>query len=244
MEIRSLTRKGEERFEDILYGIKSEERRDFSIAEVNDVPFSNFFEPGIKIGRVDFKSRYEMGKYLYNLFSENEVSRDTLLRDPGIWNWISAFWFEILVPYEQDNKKRVIRDISSYIFRPDQTEGKAKKGHRHLVLGAWEAYYLHGEFSELLFYTPVYQHGDFAEQLSAYQDIITNKGLIEAAYNLYWDEKKKAPKRGATSRNREGSLRRLIRVVEQLDLTYDLFGMNAQEILDILPREFDQWKNK
>ncbi|HVT02104.1 MAG TPA: hypothetical protein VHL58_01875, partial [Thermoanaerobaculia bacterium] len=66
--------------------------------------------------------------------------------------------------------------------------------------------------------------------------------LIEAVHLLYWDEARKRPKRGATTSSRAGNLRRLITVLQQLDFNYDLYGMRADEILALLPREFDTWK--
>jgi len=52
-------------------------------------------------------------------------------------------------------------------------------------------------------------------------------------------------KRGAADSKgkRPGSLRRLITVIDQFSLTYDLYGMNDDEILDLLPSEFERWRN-
>jgi len=42
--------------------------------------------------------------------------------------------------------------------------------------------------------------------------------------------------------HRPGNLRRLIAVIQQLDFNYDLYGMRAGEILQLLPPEFDAWR--
>jgi len=39
-----------------------------------------------------------------------------------------------------------------------------------------------------------------------------------------------------------GTLYRFIDVIQQLDLTYDLYSMNGEEILGLLPPEFDRWR--
>ena len=80
------------------------------------------------------------------------------------------------------------------------------------------------------------------DNISGWRDLITNRGLISAIDQLYWNEKTRRPKRGATTMSRPGNLRRLIAVIEQLELNYDLFGMSAAEILALLPPEFDVWK--
>lgn len=76
--------------------------------------------------------------------------------------------------------------------------------------------------------------------------MISNKALIEAVDKLYFDPEAEGvgqPKRGALTRTRAGNLRRLVAVIDQLDLTYDLYAMNNQQILELLPREFDRWKS-
>jgi hypothetical protein len=33
-----------------------------------------------------------------------------------------------------------------------------------------------------------------------------------------------------------------VHVLQQLDVTYDVYGMTGQQILDLLPLEFDRWR--
>jgi hypothetical protein len=40
-----------------------------------------------------------------------------------------------------------------------------------------------------------------------------------------------------------GTLLRFIDIIQQLDLTYDLYSMSGEEILALLPPEFDKWKD-
>mgnify|MGYP003460624014 CR=1 FL=1 len=84
----------------------------------------------------------------------------------------------------------------------------------------------------------VTQHGQFVYQLGYRRDLINNRGLVEAIDLLYWNARTKRPKRGATTESRPGNLRRLIAVLQQLELNYDLYGMSAREILTLLPDEF------
>jgi hypothetical protein len=41
-----------------------------------------------------------------------------------------------------------------------------------------------------------------------------------------------------------GTLLRFIDVVQQLDLNFDLYSMNAEALIGLLPSEFDAWKPK
>jgi hypothetical protein len=86
-------------------------------------------------------------------------------------------------------------------------------------------------------------HGDFSEQLASRLELITNRGLVDAVDVLYFDARKGTPQRGATNRKRRGTLGRLVALVQQLDLTYDLYGLTSGEILALLPDEFSAWKS-
>lgn len=75
--------------------------------------------------------------------------------------------------------------------------------------------------------------------------VISNRSLIEAVDRLYFDpasEEGGRPKRGALTRTRPGNVRRLVAVSDQFDLTYDMYAMSCQQILDLLPAEFDKWR--
>jgi hypothetical protein len=95
----------------------------------------------------------------------------------------------------------------------------------------------------VLLHPSFHQHGRFLFDLDYRRDLLANRGLIEVVDRLYWNPDTSRPKRGAASDTQPGSLRRLIAVVQQLDLNYDLYGMSAQEIEALLPMEFDVWRN-
>lgn len=64
-----------------------------------------------------------------------------------------------------------------------------------------------------------------------------------SATRLYWDDKSQRPKRGAAPNKRKpGTLRRFVDVIQQLELTYDLYSMDGREILTLLPDEFTPWR--
>jgi hypothetical protein len=124
---------------------------------------------------------------------------------------------------------------------------RSQKYYRHLLAGPYRLIQLHGDNARVFLYGPLPEHGDFSEQLASRMQIITNRSLISAIYQLYFDPTASAagrPKRGALTRSRPGNLRRLIAVIQQFDLTYDMYAMTASQILDLLPpKEFSRWRN-
>jgi hypothetical protein len=136
-----------------------------------------------------------------------------------------------------ENGKRFVGEEARYI------PGAASwRYYRHLLAGPYRIFQLHRDRAKLLLSGQLGRPGDFAEQLASRQEFITNPGIIGAASLLYYDDEKHRPRRGAASTKRKpGTLRRFVDVVQQLDLTYDLYSMQPVEVLTILPKEFDSW---
>jgi hypothetical protein len=88
---------------------------------------------------------------------------------------------------------------------------------------------------------PVDKVGDIAEQIASRQQIVTNKAAMALATNLYIDTATQQPKRGAAGQG-PGSARRLANILNQLDLTWDLYAMQMQAMLKMMPAEFNRFK--
>jgi hypothetical protein len=179
-----------------------------------------------------FASKFEAAEYLARVLGEMPAPGD----DAGLWSWLALFYFDQLSPVDAEGRRRPRED---YHYIPDSGGWHRD---RHLLAGPFKLFALHRENARLLLHPPVHQHGRFVYDLGFRRDLITNRGLIEAIDLLYWDARRRRPKRGATTASRPGNLRRLITLVQQLDFNYDLYGMRAEEILRLLPPEFDAWK--
>jgi hypothetical protein len=88
---------------------------------------------------------------------------------------------------------------------------------------------------------PLWKPGEIAEQLASRKELVTNRAVAEAATRLYYDSAKNSFKRGAGSDVR-GAARRLATLLNQLDLTWYLYGLTAAELLQLLPKEFDRFR--
>lgn len=193
--------------------------------------YSSRVMPRIEIEQRPFKTKLAAAQYLTEVL--RPLEGPSLGSDVGLWSWLALFYFDQLSP-TRGGKRRPRED---YHYIPGE-----KHPQRHLLAGAYQLYRLHGEHARVLLHPPVYQHGRFIFDLDYRRDLLTNRGLIEVVDRLYWNPKTKRPKRGAASDAQPGGLRRLIALAEQLDLNYDLYGMNAQEIEELLPAEFLAWR--
>jgi hypothetical protein len=226
--LRKLNRKGIAAFREYLASIRAGAEFQPSPAVLYVDDFSTPVLPRIDVEPRTLKTKLAAAKYLTSVLEPLESP--LLTADAELWSWLALFFFDQLSPI-RGGKRRPRED---YHYIPS-----SRRPQRHLLAGAYGLYRLHGEQARVLLHPSVHQHGRFLFDLDYRRDLLTNRGLIEVVDRLYWNPATSRPKRGAASDNQPGSLRRLIAVVQQLDLNYDLFGMSAQEIEALLPSEFE-----
>ena len=225
--LRRLNAKGIAAFRQYLASIRAGSEFQSSPALLYVDDFSVPIKPRIDVEQREFKNKMEAAKYLHDVL-------DGVTLDTPLWSWLALFYFDQLAPIRDDGKRRPRED---YHYIPTD-----QRPERHLLAGPYKLYRLHGEHARVLLHPPVHQHGRFIFDLDYRRDLLANRGLIQVVNDLYWNPKTKRPRRGATSDDRPGSLRRLIAVVQQFELNYDLYGMSAAEIRALLPAEFDVWE--
>jgi hypothetical protein len=229
--LRKLNTKGVAAFREYLASIRAGAEFQPSPALLFDDVFSIAVRPRIEVQRRTLKTKLDAATYLTTVLEP--IDSPLLTSDAGLWSWLALFFFDQLSPLRADGKRRPRED---YHYVPSD-----RRPERHLLAGAYKLHKLHGQHARVLLHPAVHQHGRFIFDLDYRRDLLTNRGLIEVADRLYWNAHTKRPKRGASSDDRPGSLRRLIAVAQQLELNYDLYGMSAGEILALLPDEFDGW---
>jgi hypothetical protein len=231
IQARRLTEEGIERFEKYLEQRRDGENPEHSPSELTyDEDATEELSREAYIEDRDFETRMDFARYLNFVFDK---SWQDIEKDQGVWTWLALFYISEICP-SADSPNKIYR----YVLRGDQNH---RHYYRHLVNGPYRLYRLHGQVARTMLAGPLDQHPDMAEQLASRQDVVTNTEFIRVADHLYWDSDREDHKVGATSRDRDGNVRRLIDVHDQLKRTYDLLGMDAEDILALLPSEFDQW---
>lgn len=184
-----------------------------------------------------FANRWDLGRYVCEVLSP--LPGKEIERNKGLWAWLSLFFFEQVCPVGRDGTRRPGRD---YRHIPDFGY---RHRHQHLVYGPYSVYRRHADASLLLLSGPLHTESMVYHQIASRQDLIANKGVVEAARLLYIDEERGMPKPGCQDpKGGPGTVRRFVRVLQQLDVTYDVYGMSGEDIVGLLPREFDIWRGE
>lgn len=249
MHPRRLTEKGIERFQEFIDSMTTEEPESYDPAIVNDPAHSVKVEGdgAIVPETCDFDSRFEAAVAIAEIIKKAELPDPAL--DRGFWCWLSWVWFESLCAPDKHGARRP-RDSARWILSQEYN-----RYYRHLLAGPWTIFNTHRDDPErarCLLCTSVTSPGDLAEQIASRQELVSNPGLVGAATRLYYDKKTGKHKRGHVSnckiggktRGQPGTVRRLIEVVDQLDLLWDLYGTSFDEFMALIPDEFNKFVGK
>jgi len=206
---------------------------------ITDNAFSVELTDDIKIEIKKFEDKFEFITYLYPYVKKLRI--DNLYFRSPLWSWLAAAFFETICRQREDGS-RVIDATDKYILDTNAWD----RYYRHLIVSPLRLYHEinNPSLSKIYLFGKPYIHGDILEQLASRQEFATVKGVLEAAIELYWDNGQNRPRAGVTNRKKPGNLRRFIGVLQQFQLTYDLNSMTGQEILRLLPHEFDPWKDQ
>jgi len=233
--VRTLTEEGIRSFREYLTSLREGGKGKPPRELLTDAYGSAKLQTSVEIEGRQFGTRLVAAGYLYERLGSilnSRIDSDVLL-----WSWLSLYYFDELCPMRKDGSRRVGEDCR-YILDLDY-----RRYYRHLLLGPFIVYRLYAGNIPLLLWEALDQMGEAYRELSCRQNLLSNRGVIEAANTLYYDDKKAQLRRGAAVRTpKGGSLRRFIDVVQQLDLTYDLHSMTGEQVLNLLPKEFDEWR--
>jgi len=234
--IRTFNEDGLNEFERIIGEVRSGSMKEIPETLLYDEQFSEAHEPLINIERVNFKNKNELVPYLVSQL--NLRGNKDLYFDKGMWSWLSCFYFDNICPAD-GNGKRKVNESAFYVLKDPKNYTKY---YRHLLAYPCRIYSELGDSSKIFLIGTFQKRGEITEQFGAYQEIALNKGILDAANILYWDAATNNLKRGAASKG-GGSARRLVRVIRQYQMTYDLNSMKGDEIVGLLPVEFAKWNN-
>lgn len=234
MLLRKLNEQGVKAFEMFIYSQKSGSDDAIPFNLLSDDTFSEQTELSIDIEENRrFDSRFQMGVYLVELFSD--VEKTSIIGDHGLWTWLALVWFEQLCPLTGGK-------MSPYAVENYSFSNSFGRRTRHAVYMTWNLVDLYGEDVRFMLCKEPNTRGEITEQLMGTQDILYSDAVIRVASLLYLDEKTGMFKRGAAARKSAGCIARYIKVIKQLKVNYDMYSISKAQLASLLPDEFSRFR--
>jgi len=235
-ELRAFNDTGLNLFRAYLTRLRDEPTLDPPRHLLEDFRYSEPVEGGAEVEPREFESKLEFGRYLSQVVG-GRVPERILRTLGGLWAWLVLFYIDQVCPRDGHGRRRVL-SLEKYI---------ASAGHiatgldKHLLFFPWKMIALHGDDAAWLLGGALREDAKVLRELANSYRRNVSRPFVGLAKSLYFDSQRGRIKTGATT-NRPGSLRRLDRVMSQLDLTYDVFGIDSAVLANLLPRrEFERW---
>lgn len=233
MLLRKLNENGIAEFKNYINKLSTDGSTNLPVWLLEHKDTSEPINKDIEIEDNEFKSRYEMGEYLNTKFKGMDIQ--SYIGDEGMWNWLALYWFDQLCPKDKEGKRHP-RVIYNYILSKD-----FGRRQRHAIFMTWQLVSKHGAGVKYLLSKNMSVRGELMEQFMGTQYILTTDSVIALASKLYNNPDTGSFKRGAASKG-AGTSRRFTKFLNQINLTYDLDTISAENLEDLLPREYDRFR--
>ena len=207
-------------------------------ALLQDSQFGIEVTPPVFVEPRAFANRREAGAYLDGQLQP--LGAQQIAGNHELWSWLGMFYLEQAIPRTAPGTLRWSESDAPYVLNPGGEGRGESQGHRHRLMAAYEIYRRRRE-SEwcVMLDQPVSSMEHFAERLLGAPLLFNAVGVVDLAQELYTDRQQRNYKQGfqgAGGRQRPpGGLVRLIDVLNQLSMTYDVYGMAANQLLPLPP---------
>lgn len=235
MEVRRFNAEGIASFQRFLDSCTTDTPLPYPQTALTDPTLSTALNADVELEPRSFSTRFELAEYLDRQFEAANFRPAS--SDTGMWSWIACFYFPQICPR---NARGQLQPGRSARWIPQSSDWR--RYYRHLVAAPYAIYRAHIDNPKralaLLCQKPG-RPGDLVEQLASRQEIVTNPGLLAFATSWFVDPVTGKQRRIANSKG-PGGPRRLVAVLQQFDLTWDLRTMSEEGFRQLLPAEFSR----
>jgi len=233
MEMRRFNSKGIETFREALAICRDDPRADVSTELLSNNELSEVLAPAIDVELRNFATKRHAAVYFHEVLAP--IPNQNLLDDAGLWTWLSLFYFDNICP--KMNGQRKIRNDYTYVYEA----GNMRYFYRHRFFVSWRILDIAPSHNRLLLDSRMSSLDKVTDQVMKRLYLTRIPCFFEVLDKIYWDETAKRSRKGVvdTSRVTAGDLtHRLPTRIRQLEKTYDLQSLTADQLIDLLGKEF------
>ena len=184
------------------------------------------FAGDVELERRPFRTRREAAEYLAPRL---EPIKRLVAQHLGVWSWLGMFYFA--------DTARLVNGA----FDPRQPDERfipdGRIDGRHYLWASWRLSEQYGEGAAFLLNQELSDLRHITMRTLTTPRIFNSVGVVPLVLRLYTS----GDRQKAGFRDARGGFAHLIRVLDQLERTYDVYGMEPDALLRILPDEFRAW---
>jgi hypothetical protein len=190
-------------------------------------------EPRIEVEPRSFVTRASASQYLCELL--HALPGHEVERNAGLWTWLTLFFFDSVCPREKG--VRDVKNDYTYIFEPTNS----RHFYRHLLFISWRIPQIAPVHNRLFLSGSVASLDKPTSEVLKRLYLTRIPCIFEVLDRIYWDSRLNRVRPGMASpgRVRAGDLmHRFPSRLRQLEKTYDLFSLKANQLIELLGKEF------
>lgn len=260
IEVRRLTQSGIEKFRELSW----EARRQFkarsgekaiqeidawSLSEAEKLLYDDDYSTTVEARKIKvndakpFSTQYELAQHLYTVFTYELRVNAWKKEAVGLWEWIAILYasqFRRAAEHYTGGKRYVpiFAKEDVYWIKDD------RDAYVHNVFGCFAIFAMlqtKPDVCRKILSSPLGIYPDAYRELCKRQWVISCTSIVDLAIRLYWNDSEGKWKSGI-ARDAKGGVRRLCEVLAQFEYTYDLYSLTADQLWEMLPAEFDDFK--
>jgi hypothetical protein len=233
VRLRRFTPEGIEAFRAILRASRETPTEEFPLELLEHPTLTELVEPAVSVGEVQFETKGDAARYLSTILAP--IPDDDVRLDAGMWTWLSLVYLDSVCQHTEHG--RDVKNDYYYVFEPLNP----RHFYRHLLFVSWRVIRLSPVHNRVFLRSPSNQLDKITEEVMKRLFLTRIPSAFELIDRLYWDEKRSRPRVGITrSVVRAGDLsHRLPLRIRQLEKTYDLMSLTADQLIELLGEEFE-----
>lgn len=234
---RALTPEGIRRAQEYVAAVRDNPK--LALAPPDDILFapecSRAIEPAPRVEHRSLTTRREAAEYLASLSPPPDRRS---VNDWPFWSWL-GLWHLPDVLHTDERRSRVSSEEETFVVDTSQ-KGSVRSRYRHYLWTSWRLHEAFGEEVAFLLDRDIMEIGEITRRITNSPRIFNSVGVVQLILRLY--TRGSRAKRGR--RSRPGGLDHLLRILPQLELTHDVYGMSPDALLRILPPEVQEWDER
>jgi hypothetical protein len=233
MLLRQFCESGIDAFRQWLAACREDSKLPLPLHLLEDPAHSDHVSPEIQVEPQDFETRRSAAEYLHRVLAplpEHEIATNA-----GLWTWLLLYYFDQVCPPVK-GRHDVTNDYS-YVFEPKNS----RHFYRHLLFIAWRVLNVAPKHNRLFLGGYVSTLDGVTTEVMKRLFLTRIPCIFEVLDRLYWDKERGKARPGIISSEivRPGDLiHRLPIRIRQLEKTYDLHSLDANQLIELLGDEF------
>jgi len=201
---------------------------------LEDYRLTQLVVPPVEIEKRRLVKKADAATYLAKVLEQ--IPETHVANNVGLWAWLTLFFFDDVCPTA--NGTRAVKNDYCYIYEPRNS----RHFYRHLLFVPWRILRIAPKHHRLFLTSPVATLDTVTTEVMKRLYLTRIPCIFEVLDRLYWHDTLGKPRKGIVGQQvRPGDLsHRLPLRIRQLEKTYDLMSLSADQLLELLGDEFDE----